>query len=185
MQNTAAGNVSNLLVDDLKVSGATSTATSATNDQVTTNQAVTILLDNGAKLAELGIDAPAGNLAEPSAGNFTITDETTLEILGASTTNVSFASGAAGELKLDASSLFTGEVTGFTGQDQLDLADIAFGSNTTLGYAANNNNTGGTLTVSDGTHTANIALFGQYTAASFVMSADGFGGTLIHDTPLI
>ena len=168
VQNTAAGNVSNLLVDDLKVSGATSTATSATNG-----------------LAELGIDAPAGNLAEPSAGNFTITDETTLEILGASTTNVSFASGAAGELKLDASSLFTGEVTGFTGQDQLDLADIAFGSNTTLGYAANNNNTGGTLTVSDGTHTANIALLGQYMAASFVMSADGFGGTLIHDTPLI
>jgi hypothetical protein len=26
-----------------------------------------------------------------------------------------------------------------------------------------------------------IALLGQYTAASFVMSADGFGGTLIHD----
>ena len=39
----------------------------------------------------------------------------------------------------------------------------------------------GLLTASDGTHTANIALLGQYTAASFVMSADGFGGTLIHD----
>jgi hypothetical protein len=39
------------------------------------------------------------------------------------------------------------------------------------------------LTASDGTHTANIALLGQYAAASFVMSADGFGGTLIHEAP--
>ena len=68
-----------------------------------------------------------------------------------------------------------------TSNDVLDLADLAFGSSTTLGYAANSNNTGGALTASDGTHTATIALLGQYTAASFVMSADGFGGTVIHD----
>jgi len=37
------------------------------------------------------------------------------------------------------------------------------------------------LTASDGTHTANIALLGQYTAASFAMATDGSGGTLIHD----
>jgi hypothetical protein len=75
------------------------------------------------------------------------------------------------------------QIGGAGGEVSLDLADIAFGSNTTLGYAANSNNTGGTLTVSDGTHTANIALLGQYMAASFAMSADGFGGTLIHDNP--
>jgi hypothetical protein len=148
---------------------------------VTTDQAVRISLDNGADLAELGINPPAEKLAGPSDGNFTITGTTTLEVLGTSTTNVTFASGAAGELKLDASSQFTGQVTGFTGQNLLDLADIAFGSNTTLGYAANSNNTGGTLTVSDGTHTANIALLGQYMAASFAMATDGSGGTLIHD----
>ena len=74
-------------------------------------------------------------------------------------------------------------MAGFDSNDVLDLADLAFGSNTTLGYAANGNNTGGTLTASDGTHTANIALLGQYAAASFVMSADGFGGTLIHEAP--
>jgi len=61
--------------------------------------------------------------------------------------------------------------------------DIAFGSNTTLGYAANSNNTGGTLTASDGTHTANIELLGQYMASSFAMSTDGVGGTLIQDLP--
>jgi len=39
------------------------------------------------------------------------------------------------------------------------------------------------LTVSDGTNTANLALLGQYTAASFAMATDGSGGTLIHDPP--
>jgi hypothetical protein len=38
-------------------------------------------------------------------------------------------------------------------------------------------------TVSDGTNTANVALLGQFTAASFVTSADGSGGTLINDLP--
>jgi hypothetical protein len=37
--------------------------------------------------------------------------------------------------------------------------------------------------VTDGTHTANIALLGRYMAASFVTSADAFGGTLIQDPP--
>jgi len=40
-----------------------------------------------------------------------------------------------------------------------------------------------TSTLADATHTANIALLGQYMAASFVTSAEGFGGTLIHDDP--
>jgi hypothetical protein len=37
--------------------------------------------------------------------------------------------------------------------------------------------------LADATHTANIALLGQYMAASFVTSAEGFGDTLIHDPP--
>jgi len=35
--------------------------------------------------------------------------------------------------------------------------------------------------VSDGTHTANIALLGQHIAGSFVISGDGGGGTQIQD----
>jgi hypothetical protein len=38
---------------------------------------------------------------------------------------------------------------------------------------------GGTLTVTDGVDTANIALIGQYTASEFALSNDGHGGTLI------
>ena len=93
-----------------------------------------------------------------------------------------------GTLQLDASSAnngqgYTGSISGFGGQDHMDLGDIAFGANTTLGYAANANNTGGTLTVSDGAHTANLALLGQYSASSFAAAGDGHGGTIITDPP--
>jgi phospholipase C len=42
---------------------------------------------------------------------------------------------------------------------------------------------GGTLTVTDGSHTANIALLGNYTASTFVTSSDGHGGTNVVDPP--
>ena len=67
----------------------------------------------------------------------------------------------------------------------IDLAGIGFGLgvNTTLGFAANSNNTGGTLTVDDGKHVAALALLGQYEAAHFAMTSDGYGGTLIAMAP--
>jgi hypothetical protein len=65
----------------------------------------------------------------------------------------------------------------------IDLSNIKFGANTTLGYSANTDNTGGTLTVSDGLHAQSLALVGQYAASSFVMASDGHGGTLITDPP--
>ena len=122
-----------------------------------------------------------GNVS--GTGSALIDGRATFEMGGAFGENVTLDAGANATLRIDHAADFSGAVAGFDGNDVLDLADLAFGSNTTLGYAANSNNTGGTLTVSDGTHTANIALLGQYTAASFVTSADGFGGTLIHDPP--
>jgi len=51
----------------------------------------------------------------------------------------------------------------------LHALDFAFGANTTLGYTPNSGNTGGTfLSATDGIHTANLALMGQYMASSFV-----------------
>ena len=92
---------------------------------------------------------------------------------------MSFGAANAGTLKLDASSGFAGTVAGFGGQDQIDLADIAFSQGTLLGYAGNAGNSAGTLSVADGTHAANIALLGSYMASSFAMASDGHGGTLI------
>jgi autotransporter passenger strand-loop-strand repeat protein len=100
----------------------------------------------------------------------------------AGSSTVTFAGG--GILKLDQSTAFTGLVAGFAIPDQLDLADIAFGSGTTLGFVEAGNNTSGTLTVSDGTHTANILLLGQYAAGNFHLATDGHGGTLVTDPPL-
>ncbi len=61
----------------------------------------------------------------------------------------------------------------------IDLPDIAFGAQTTLAYSPNATGAGGTLTVSDGRHTAAFALLGNYMAGSFVAATDGHGGTLI------
>ena len=53
----------------------------------------------------------------------------------------------------------------------------------TIAYSGNNSP--GTLTVSDGTHTANIALTGNYSLANFTASSDGHGGTIIVDPPVL
>jgi hypothetical protein len=105
----------------------------------------------------------------------------TVEFTGDSDNNVSFSGGDVGVLALDHSQQFTGAISGFGGPDQIDLGDIAFSTTTTLAYAANSSNGGGTLMVSDGTDTANIALVGSYTVSSFALSSDGHGGTLITD----
>jgi hypothetical protein len=54
---------------------------------------------------------------------------------------------------------------------------------TTLAYAENGADAGGTLTMTDGRHAAAIALLGNYMAGSFVTAADGHGGTLLTQAP--
>jgi autotransporter-associated beta strand protein/probable HAF family extracellular repeat protein len=94
--------------------------------------------------------------------------------------DVTFA-GITGTLKLDNSSSFTGTVAGMFGQDTIDFADI---NPATVGQPSySGNSSGGTLTVTDGSHTANIALLGNYLASTFVPSSDGHGGTSVIDPP--
>ncbi|UCF53550.1 MAG: hypothetical protein JSV48_03645 [Bradyrhizobium sp.] len=97
---------------------------------------------------------------------------------GATLTDVTFG-GASAKLVLDQSSAFSGTISGWQDGVQLDLGDIAFNETTSLAYAANAGNTGGTLTVSDGVHTASLQLLGQYSAADFALAADGNGGSVI------
>jgi hypothetical protein len=101
---------------------------------------------------------------------------------GASTGNQAINFGNGGLLQLDDSVNFNGSIANFDSADQIALADIAFGANTTLAYTDAGNNSG-TLTVTDGANTANITLLGQYVAADFALSAFGGGGTLITDPP--
>jgi VCBS repeat-containing protein len=123
-----------------------------------------------------------------SAANFqikstpdTIAGGQTLELGSASAGSVTFTANT-GTLKLDNSSSFTGTVAGLAGQDTLDLADINFATVQQPRFAGSSS--GGTLTVTDGLHTANIALLGNYLSSSFVASNDGNGGTSIVDPPL-
>jgi hypothetical protein len=138
--------------------------------------------DSGTLLATLNFTVE-GSAAPSNNGNLTISENAEVEIFGAYAATATFASTVGGELKLDASARFRGIVVGFGGQDAIDLADIGFSGTTTLGYSPNNASTGGTLTVSDGTHTANIVLIGSYMASSFAKSSDGHTGTLITDPP--
>ena len=67
-----------------------------------------------------------------------------------------------------------------TGQDTIDFAYIdptKMQQPTYSGTAS-----GGNLTVTDGSHTANIALLGDYMASTFVTSSDGHGGTNVVDS---
>jgi hypothetical protein len=67
----------------------------------------------------------------------------------------------------------------------IGLRDIEFGSGTTLAFNEAPSNTSGTLTVSDGTHQANILLLSQYATGNFTKQGDGAGSTLITDPPRV
>jgi hypothetical protein len=58
---------------------------------------------------------------------------------------------------------------------------VSFAS-ATLGYTGNT--LSGTLTVTDGTNTARLAMLGNYVAANFHLASDGLGGTLVSDPPV-
>jgi hypothetical protein len=105
----------------------------------------------------------------------------TADLAGAFTENVTFT-GAAGVLELGHSQAYTGTVTGLstTGKNALDLADITFASATTKA-SYSGTAIAGTLTVTDGTHTASINLAGNFTASTFKVSSDGHGGTRVVD----
>ncbi|MBV7572755.1 VCBS domain-containing protein, partial [Pseudomonas sp. PDM32] len=114
-------------------------------------------------------------------GSATISGSAMLEFGAASDQHVTFDSGAAGTLKLDVSTAFSGSVSGFAAGDKLDFGDVAFGADTQITYAANDTGTGGLLTVSDGAHAAQITLNGQYAAAGLQANAEGSGSELAYD----
>jgi hypothetical protein len=108
----------------------------------------------------------------------TIAPDTVLEINVRDSGQVTFA-GPTGTLWLDHPAYFTGNVSGFGAEDSIDLLGIRFNANTTLGYSENIGASGGMLSVTDGTHTAKVALLGNYMASSFAAASDGHGGTLV------
>jgi hypothetical protein len=146
---------------------------------------------------ELAADSTGGTLVDdPSpSGSITIDSGKTLDISGASAAAVTFANtaGNTGELVLDSSNAFTGQIIGFAGDgtlansDLIDLADIniadvAIGKTT---YTDNGNGSG-TLTLynANGQALDSISFEGSYQLANFTIENDGTGHTLIVDQPV-
>ena len=114
-------------------------------------------------------------------GVITIPAGQTMDLTGSFSGEILFG-GSTGTLKIDHAADFTGTIGGpLTPTDQIDFADVNF-SNATLGYSGSNSP--GTLTVSDGTHTAILAVLGNHSLANFTASSDGHGGTIVVDPPL-
>jgi hypothetical protein len=63
------------------------------------------------------------------------------------------------------------------GSDQIDLRDINFKS-------VRDSYANGELTVTDGTHTAELNFNGSYTLANVKFASDGSGGTIVYDPPV-
>ncbi len=112
------------------------------------------------------------------SGSVKIDSDARFELDGSDTQDIVFA-GSGAELQLDAASSFGGKIAGLTATDELDLRLIGYGTNTTGTYVSNANNTGGVLTITDGTHSISLTLVGDYRHAHFAGATDGTGGTLI------
>ena len=107
----------------------------------------------------------------------------TLDITNMNAAEAVAFTGKTGTLELDQSQTFAGAVSGFSkaGRTTLDLRDIGFASPGEATFSGNAKS--GVLTVSDGTHTARIALTGNYTGVTFTAASDGHGGVSVVDTP--
>ena len=103
----------------------------------------------------------------------------TLDFESSFNQNVTFSSGAYGVLELAHSQAYTAAISGFSpdGAAKLDLRDVGFVSAGEASFSGTTQS--GILTVSDGTHTARIALIGNYTGSTFVASSDGAGGVTV------
>ena len=111
-------------------------------------------------------------------GSALISGNATLEVVGAFGQDVQFDANASGTLKIDDAIDFHGMLSGFGNHDTIDLGNI-LAATASISYTANNSNSGGILTVTDGSNTANIALTGEYASADFHFAADQTNHVLV------
>jgi hypothetical protein len=149
------------------------------------------LFGNGSNLAALNVSGATTNNGSISITNDT--EELTGAVGGAgsfslSTANLQFDSSvSAGQtikesgayaLTLKQAQKFAGTISGFGTGDTIDAANFLF-SGTTFNFVENSGGTGGTLTLHDGSLTANILMAGVYTKSDFTLAHDSGTGTLV------
>jgi subtilisin-like proprotein convertase family protein len=132
-----------------------------------------------ASLANSGtIDVTSGTLvfqqAVSNSATFLLGGTATVDFVGTVTSGSSMQFlQSGGTLETQATGLFGAAVSGFAAGETIDAAAVLFALTPTLQF------TGGTLTVSDGTHSAAFGLVGTYLASSFTLTSDGHNGTAI------
>ncbi len=115
-------------------------------------------------------------------GTATIDGIGTLDFKESAIANVIFGSGTGGTLKLADSFHFNGTISEFGGSDVIDLADVS-PANASISYHENAAGNGGTLAISDGAQTLELALLGHYSADNFSIVPDQLHGTSITYRP--
>jgi hypothetical protein len=126
-----------------------------------------------------------GNLslwgAVTGSGTFNIETGNTLEFGSSIATGAAVAfAGTTGTLQLDNSAAFAATISGFTGNDVIDLTDLAYASSGetvswTQGtgiHAAGGSDPSGTLAITDNGITENFTLSGSYSSNNFVLASD-------------
>jgi YVTN family beta-propeller protein len=136
----------------------------------------TILAENNAHLT---IDSSLTAFT----GSFTIANKAVLEFGTADFGNVTFASGSSGTVKFDAPltaplTALTGTISGLTRNVSIDLADLTY-----VAGKSNASYSGGVLTVTNGSQQVSLHLSGNFTNATWVVSKDATGGTIVVDPP--
>jgi hypothetical protein len=122
------------------------------------------------------------NGAVTGSGDAMISGAGTLGFGAASSADVTFAENTAGRLTLEHPAHFTGTISGFSSDDQIDLANIGTASLYNVTYNASSNLT--TLAITDGTSTDTLQFVGNYTVhTTWHFSGDGQGGTLLTASP--
>jgi hypothetical protein len=149
------------------------------------------LIGNGTNLAALNVSGATTN-----NGSISITNDTE-ELAGAvggkgslslSTANLQFDSSVsagqtinevfADRLTLEQAQKFSGTISGFGTGDMIDAANFLL-SGTTFNFVENSGGNGGTLTLTDGSLTANILMTGGYSNSNFTLAPDHGTGTLV------
>ena len=155
------------------------------------NSGTVDLTGNGTNLAALNVSGATTN-----NGSISITSDTE-ELAGAvggagsfslSTANLQFDSSvSAGQtitetgadaLILEQAQKFAATISGFGTGDTIDAANFLL-SGTTFNFVENSAGTGGTLTLHDGSLTANILMTGVYSNSDFTLAPDSGTGTLV------
>jgi autotransporter passenger strand-loop-strand repeat protein len=160
--------------------------------------------DFGASIAGVEVVASGGTAIQDTVGaggrevvqsggtaQSTVISGGTLEVASGGILNGVRFEGGNGALVLDASASLHGLLVAGFGQggaaDSIDLKDIAFGTTkkNQLSFTEATNGASGTLTVTDGLHTASLVMLqyaAAFTSSNFVLASDGHGGTIVDFT---